>query len=243
MSEIFAEDPFFDFKCPYCGEVNSFPATSAHTLQECASCAETIIVPEAGAETGGPLPLPISTRRLIVRRFHLEDAGPLLQLVALDESCSLPITETDVDQWIESQRTARFTRSESGVYLAIEFAESQDLAGFVLPVLHGRVSQQRRIYPDDRSRSPAPGIRIGSRPRGDGFPFRRPMCAPRCRLQPKPERCRARDARKGPDAPGRRIRQILARWPRMGQRVVVCDVERGARCTSPVLVGSQEKHY
>jgi RimJ/RimL family protein N-acetyltransferase len=133
LSEIFAEDSFFDFKCPYCGEVNSFPATSAHTLQECASCAETIIVPEVGAETGGPLPLPISTPRLIVRRFHLEDAGPLLQLVALDESRSLPITETDVDQWIETQRAARFTRSESGVYLAIGFAESRDLAGFVLP--------------------------------------------------------------------------------------------------------------
>jgi RimJ/RimL family protein N-acetyltransferase len=89
-------------------------------------------VPQAGAETGGKLPLPISTSRLVLRRFRPDDAGPLLEMVAQDESCTLPVTETDVDQWIEGQRAARFTRSEHGVYLAIELVQSQDLAGFVL---------------------------------------------------------------------------------------------------------------
>jgi [ribosomal protein S5]-alanine N-acetyltransferase len=133
LSEPLPDEAFFDFKCPHCGEVNSFPAASFHTLQECASCAEPIIVPKAGAETGGKLPLPISTARLLLRGFHPEDADPLMKMVAQDESCALPITETDVDQWIESQRAARFTRSENGVYLAIELADSRELAGFVLP--------------------------------------------------------------------------------------------------------------
>jgi len=132
LSEPLPDESFFDFKCPYCGEVNSFPSGSVHTLQECASCTESLIVPEAGVETGGKLPLPTSTPRLLLRRFCLDDAVPLLNMVAEDESCALPVTETNVDQWIESQRAAQFTRSENGVYLAIELAEGRELAGFVL---------------------------------------------------------------------------------------------------------------
>jgi RimJ/RimL family protein N-acetyltransferase len=133
LSEILAEESFFDFKCPYCGDLNSFPAACVHTLQECASCLEPIIVPKAGVETGGKLPLPMNTTRLLVRIFRHDDARPLVEMVAKDESCTLPITETDVDQWIEQQRAARFTRSENGVYLAMELVESQELAGFMLP--------------------------------------------------------------------------------------------------------------
>jgi len=128
--EIPPEESFFDFKCPYCGEVNSFPATSAHTLQECASCAASIIVPEAGAETGGKLPLPMSTPRLLLRRFHPDDSAKLLELVAQDETCALPVTESNVDQFIEQHRGASFTRSEF-VYLALELVEGAEMAGFV----------------------------------------------------------------------------------------------------------------
>ena len=132
MSEIPADESFFDFKCPYCGELNSFPAASVHTLQECASCSESLIVPEAGAGTGGKLPWPISAPRLVVRRFRPDDSVPLLQLVAQEDSSPLPVNETNVDQWIEGQRAARFTRSEYGVYLAVELLEGQELAGYVL---------------------------------------------------------------------------------------------------------------
>src|SRR5580692_5412509 len=100
MSTPLNEDPldeaFFDFKCPYCGEVNSFPAASAHTLQECASCAESIIVPGDGVETGGKLPLPMRTPRLLLRRFSLDDSVELVKMVEQDESCLLPVTETNV---------------------------------------------------------------------------------------------------------------------------------------------------
>ena len=132
MSDVSSDESFFDFKCPYCGDLNSFPAAAVHTLQECASCSESIIVPEAGVETGGKLPLPLSAPRLLLRRFRPDDMGPLLAMAAQDESNSLPVNETNVDQWIERQRAARFTRGEYGVYLAIELAEGQELAGYVL---------------------------------------------------------------------------------------------------------------
>lgn len=131
MSEEPVEESFFDFSCPYCGGLNSFPTGAVHTVQECASCIESLIVPAAGAETGGKLPVPITTARMLLRRFHRDDSVDLLKLVAQDESCDLPVTETTVDQWIEEQRVARFTRSQSGVCLAVELTEGHVLAGYV----------------------------------------------------------------------------------------------------------------
>jgi RimJ/RimL family protein N-acetyltransferase len=140
MSEIPAEDSFFDFKCPYCGQVNSFPNDATHTLQECASCAESIVVPAPGVETGGKLPLPIRTPRLVLRRFHPEDSAKLLEIVAQDESGKLFVTEANVEQFIEQQREARFPRIESdiGVYLAVELAEGRELAGYGLVYYSGK---------------------------------------------------------------------------------------------------------
>jgi RimJ/RimL family protein N-acetyltransferase len=93
---------------------------------------EPLIVPASGAQSGGKLPLPMSTPRLLLRRFHPDDSVKLLEMVAQDESCTLPIDETHVDQWIEQQRGASFTRSDSGIYLAVELVESQELTGYVL---------------------------------------------------------------------------------------------------------------
>ncbi len=101
------------------------------TLQECASCVESLIVPEAGAQTGGKLPLPMSTPRLLLRPFLPNDSVKLLELDAQDQSSTLPINETNVDQWIEQQRAARFTRGESGATLAVELLDGKALAGYV----------------------------------------------------------------------------------------------------------------
>lgn len=131
MSDLDSDDSFRDFKCPYCGEVNSFPTTSVATLQECASCVESLIVPEPGAQTGGKLPLPMTTPRLLLRHFLPDDSVQLLELDAQDQSSTLPINETNVDQWIEQQRAARFTRGESGATLALELVGAKQLAGYV----------------------------------------------------------------------------------------------------------------
>ncbi|HEV7925416.1 MAG TPA: GNAT family protein, partial [Verrucomicrobiae bacterium] len=126
-----SDDSFFDFKCPYCGAVNSFPTTSANTLQECASCMASVVVPSAGVEIGGKLPLPMSTPRLLLRRFRPDDSVKLVEMVAQDETSTLAVNETDVDQWIEQQRAARFTQSDAGIYLAIELVDGGELAGYV----------------------------------------------------------------------------------------------------------------
>ncbi|HEY3862999.1 MAG TPA: GNAT family protein [Verrucomicrobiae bacterium] len=132
LSENPPEDSFFDFACPYCGEVNSFPSAVARTLQECASCGEMIVVPEPGAETAGKVPLPMRTPRLIIRRFQSEDTNRLINLAREDDMGGLPVTEANVDEFIEVQRGAAFTRGEAGAFLAIEVAETHELAGYLL---------------------------------------------------------------------------------------------------------------
>lgn len=146
MSEEPIDESFFDFTCPYCGGLNSFPTSASHTLQECALCVESIIVPDVGAETGGKLPMPILAPRLLLRRFSPEDSAHLLKLLAEDDTFDLPITETDADQWIEVQRVARFTQTESGLFLAVELAERQEFAGYVSVHYESRERQCGRYY-------------------------------------------------------------------------------------------------
>jgi RimJ/RimL family protein N-acetyltransferase len=129
MNENPGEEDFFDFKCPYCGDVNSFPGSCKGTLQECVMCGEAIVVPEEG-DAARKLPLPASTQRLIVRRFQADDAAAMVELVQRDETTTLAINETNVDQWIEQQRAGRFMRNQQGVCLAIELAEGGELAGY-----------------------------------------------------------------------------------------------------------------
>jgi RimJ/RimL family protein N-acetyltransferase len=91
----------------------------------------SIIAPAAGVQIGGKLPLPISTARLLVRRFRPDDSVKLLEMLAQDEATTLAVNESDVDQWIEQQRAASFYRSDSGIYLAIELLDGEELAGYV----------------------------------------------------------------------------------------------------------------
>jgi RimJ/RimL family protein N-acetyltransferase len=63
--------------------------------------------------------------------FLPDDSVKLLELDSQDQNSTLPINETNVDQWIEQQRAARFTRGESGETLAIELVEAKELAGYV----------------------------------------------------------------------------------------------------------------
>jgi RimJ/RimL family protein N-acetyltransferase len=91
----------------------------------------SVVVPSAGVEIGGKLPLPMSTPRLLLRRFRPDDSVKLVEMVAQDETSTLAVNETDVDQWIEQQRAARFTQSDAGIYLAIELVDGGELAGYV----------------------------------------------------------------------------------------------------------------
>ena len=70
---MITEENFLDFKCPYCGEPVSFTENAIASAQECPNCMESLIVPEAGSETGEKLPIPITTPRLILRLFAMND--------------------------------------------------------------------------------------------------------------------------------------------------------------------------
>ena len=82
---MITEENFLDFKCPYCGEPVSFPESATGSAQECPNCMASLIVPEAGGETGKMIPIPIATPRLILRRFAMNDWEALMKLLADEE--------------------------------------------------------------------------------------------------------------------------------------------------------------
>ena len=79
---MITEENFLDFKCPYCGAPVSFPETAIGSVQECPNCMANLIVPEAGGEIGETIPIPITTPRLILRRFAMNDWEPLMKLLS-----------------------------------------------------------------------------------------------------------------------------------------------------------------
>src|SRR5690242_12789236 len=71
-SETIGED-FLDFKCPCCDALNSFPAAAAGHVRECMNCVESFLVPLADGQPARPLPLPVETEKLRLRRFEATD--------------------------------------------------------------------------------------------------------------------------------------------------------------------------
>jgi len=71
---------FVDFKCPYCNEGISFPEPRKGLLEECPICMESVVVPDDGSETGGRVPFPITTERLVLRRFERGDWKGALEM-------------------------------------------------------------------------------------------------------------------------------------------------------------------
>lgn len=63
-----AEENFVDFKCPYCREVVTFVMGGIGHLQECPNCGESLVVPTEEQEFANPIPVPIGTPRLVLRR-------------------------------------------------------------------------------------------------------------------------------------------------------------------------------
>ena len=82
---MITEENFIDFKCPCCHEPVSFPKETAGFVQGCPSCNESLIVPDDGSEVGRPIPLPIATPRLVLRRLAAGDWKDLLELMSDEE--------------------------------------------------------------------------------------------------------------------------------------------------------------
>jgi RimJ/RimL family protein N-acetyltransferase len=109
---MITEENFLDFKCPYCGELNSFPLDCAGLVRECLNCMESLIVPEAGGAVGQKLPLPITTPRLVLRRLDAGDLKDLLEFMFEEEEEAL--------RWLENDGKVRLTTSDQTFSLGVE---------------------------------------------------------------------------------------------------------------------------
>jgi RimJ/RimL family protein N-acetyltransferase len=123
MSTDFAEENFLDFKCPYCGEVNSFPQDFIGRVRACVNCMEDLIVPEPGGEFGQKISLPISTPRLVLRRFEPGDWNDLLAFMFDNED--------DATRWLENDSKTRLSTPERIFSLAVQVRENGKVIGSV----------------------------------------------------------------------------------------------------------------
>lgn len=126
---------FIDFKCPHCGEMNSFPEEFAGLAQECPACVETVIVPNDGSDTGRKLPLPLSTPRLRLRRLSSHDWKDIVELVS-DEQLfqyvdGAPMDEEHVLRWLESDGHVKLTTPNQAFHLGIETLNQPKLIGYL----------------------------------------------------------------------------------------------------------------
>ena len=121
MSTEIPEVSFLDFKCPYCGELNSFPSDSAGRLRACFNCMESLLVPDAGQETGGKIPLPFHTPRLSLRRLELGDWKDLVEF-RFD-------SEDEAMHWLEKERQQKLTALEETFSLGVQVRDGGKLIG------------------------------------------------------------------------------------------------------------------
>lgn len=112
MSMEISEEDFIDFKCPYCGEMNSFPASDKRVVRECVNCLNAMMMPEPGGTTARKLPLPFETPNIRLRQFKDADWKELMEFGFDDES--------DAGSWIETTSQTRLTDPTKTFYLAVE---------------------------------------------------------------------------------------------------------------------------
>jgi RimJ/RimL family protein N-acetyltransferase len=131
---MITEENFLDFKCPYCGGAVSFPESAAGFAHECPNCMESLIVPGAGNEAGKKIPVPITTSRLILRRFDTSDWKDLMELAA-DEEFLQHVDgmaggeEEQVLHWLESDCQIKLTTPNHPFRLAIQLQDGGKLIG------------------------------------------------------------------------------------------------------------------
>jgi len=119
-SEIVGED-FLDFKCPYCGTLNSFATSAANCVRECVNCLDLLVAPEKDGDAARKLPLPIEAERIRLRTFAPRDWKDLLEFQFEDED--------EATGWIPRTSTARTTEVRQPFYLAVELCETNKVVG------------------------------------------------------------------------------------------------------------------
>ena len=140
---MISEESFVDFKCPYCGDTVSFPGDRAGFVESCPSCFENLIVPVDASGAGRRIPLPITTPRLVLRRFAGGDWKDLMDLMGHESLFEFeeggPLEEEAILRWIESDHHVKLTTPDQLFCLGIELREQSKLIGYI--GLHFRDSQ------------------------------------------------------------------------------------------------------
>ena len=132
---MITEENFIDFKCPCCNEPVSFPGESAGFVQACPSCFESLIVPDDGSEVGRPIPIPITTPRLVLRRLTGADWKDLLDLMSDEEffryQDGVPLDEDAILHWLESDVHVKLSTPDQPFYLGIQVQDGGKLIGYL----------------------------------------------------------------------------------------------------------------
>lgn len=116
-----AGEDFLDFKCPYCGALNSFATSAAGLARECLNCMETFLVPMKEGESARRLPLPVETSRFRLRRFEPSDWKDLLEFMFDDED--------DATGWLLNLSEARLMEVRKIFPLAVEAKDTGKVIG------------------------------------------------------------------------------------------------------------------
>jgi RimJ/RimL family protein N-acetyltransferase len=150
-SEIIGED-FLDFKCPYCGTLNSFPTSAAGLARECVNCLDILLVPATDGEPGRALPLPIETSRIRLRKFEPTDWKDLLEYQFEEED--------DATSWLHAISSARSTEQRTPFYLAIEARDAGKVIGTLgFMFTDAAFNQLELTFSSNKAASP-PGVEL-----------------------------------------------------------------------------------
>lgn len=125
---------FVDFACPQCRETLSFPQEGRRSVRECPNCGESVLVPANPGEPGGPIPLPITAPRLVLRRLSASDWKDLLEFLS-DESLFLyggsAMDEAQLLQWLEADAHVKLTTPRATFCLGLELQARSKLIGVI----------------------------------------------------------------------------------------------------------------
>ena len=140
---------FIDFKCPHCGDMASFLEEFAGTAQSCPTCSDTVIVPKDGAAVGRAVPLPLTTPRLVLRRFTPTDWKDLLEVMSDEEMFhhvdGLPLEEEQILRWLDSDTHVKLTTPNQPFHLGLEERTGRKLIGYAALRILEQASQQANV--------------------------------------------------------------------------------------------------
>jgi RimJ/RimL family protein N-acetyltransferase len=125
---------FIEFKCPYCRTDSSYREEEGGTVQQCPYCNEVLLVARENGLPGLPIPFPIATPRLTLRRLGAGDVADLAGFMGDEELVRYMKTpsmdESAVASWIEQDLAKRAFSLRHPLRLAIVLQESQKVIGW-----------------------------------------------------------------------------------------------------------------